>query len=185
MTAGHASIGSRALRLAAMLAVAAALGACASPAPRVPEGSLPLPLLRGWFDGEEVLYLTTDVSDAAVAREQQANFAPRLADALGPSPKRPGQPSAVDKVYAVTNFAQGSVFASAPQPVGPRSLDTAYTPLWRMLTVTWVAGRTPHTLTSQEQVLAAAEAGTVTIATTDVVLNCPIVHRGPHGSSLR
>ena len=185
MTAGHASIGSRPLRIAAALALVAALGGCALPAPPAAEGSVPLTLLRGWFDGDEVVYLTTDVSDAAVAREKQANFAPRLADALGRGPQRPGQPSAVDKVYAVTNFAQGSVFASAPQPVGPRSLDTVYTPLWRMVTVTWVAGSTPRTLTSQEQVLAAADAGAVTIGTTDVVLNCPIVHRGPQGSSLR
>lgn len=185
MTAGDTSIGSRPLRLAAALAIAAALGACASPTPRVAESALPLTLLRGWFDGEEVVYLTTDVSDAAVAREKQANFAPRLADALGRGPWRPGQPSAVDKVYAVTNFAQGSVFGSAPQPVGHRSLDTAYTPLWRMVTVTWVEGSTPRTLTSQEQVFAAADAGAVTIGTTDVVLNCPIVHRGPQGSSLR
>ena len=185
MTAGHASIGSRPLRIAAALALVAVLGGCASPAQRAAEGWLPLTPQRGWFDGEEVVYVTTDVSDAAVAREKRANFAPRLADALRRGPQRPGQPSAVDPVYAVTNFTQGSIFASAPQPVGHRNLDTVYTPLWRMVTVTWVAGSTPRTLTSQEQVLAAADAGAVTIGTTEVVLNCPIVHRGPQGSILR
>lgn len=115
------------------------------------------------------------MSDAAVAKDKQANFAHRLATAL---PRAAGPASAVDKVYAVTNFKQASVFASAPQLMGHLSQDNAYRPLWRMVTVTWAAGSTPKTLTSEEQVLAAADAGAVRLGTTDVVLNCPIVQRG-------
>ena len=78
-----------------------------------------LPLQQGWFDGEEVFYVTTDVSDAEVAAGKRANHVhvPRLADALPAEPRRPGQRSAVDKFYAVTNFERGSVFASAPGPL--------------------------------------------------------------------
>ena len=47
-----------------------------------------------------------------------------------------------------------------------------------MVTVTWVAGRTPRPLKSQEQVLAAADNGDVKLSMTTVVLNCPIVQRG-------
>ena len=140
-----------------------------------------MPLLQGWFENEVVFYVTTDVSDAQVAKDKQANFAPRLADALPRGPQRPGQPSSTDKVYAVTNFKQASIFASAPQPMGHLNRDLAYSPLWRMVTVTWAAGRTPRMLTSEDQVLAAAEAGSVRIEATDVVLNCPIVHRGAKG----
>ncbi|MDP3824755.1 MAG: hypothetical protein Q8R33_25055 [Burkholderiales bacterium] len=168
-------------RLAAMLALVCCLGACASPAPRVAEGSLQLPLQQGWFEGEVVFYVTTDVSDSQVAKDKQANFAPRLAEALPHGPQRAGQPSSVDKVYAVTNFKQASIFASAPLPMGHLNHDKAYSPLWRMVTVTWMAGRVPRLLTSEEQVLAAAEAGSVRIEITDVVLNCPIVHRGARG----
>lgn len=168
-------------RFAAALAVATWLGGCASPAPRAIQGTLQLPLLQGWFDGEVVFYITTDVSDAQVAREKQANFAPRLTEALPRRPQRPGQPSPVDRVYAVTNFKQPSIFASAPQPMGYLNQDKAYSPLWRMVTVTWVEGRAPWPLKSEEQVLAAVEAGAVRIETTDVVLNCPIVHRGAKG----
>jgi hypothetical protein len=50
-----------------------------------------------------------------------------------------------------------------------------------MVTLTWVEGRVPRRLTSEQQVLAAVEAGAVRIETTDVVLNCPIVHRGAKG----
>ena len=61
----------------------------------------------GWFEGEEVFYITTDVSHADVAEAKGANFAPRLADALPAGPPVPGRRSSVDKVYAVTNFKQG------------------------------------------------------------------------------
>ena len=47
----------------------------------IPSG-ITLPLLRGWFEGHEVLYITTDVSSAGIAQAKGANFSPRLADAL-------------------------------------------------------------------------------------------------------
>jgi hypothetical protein len=164
-----------------MLAAAAAVG-CASPVPERPAASVLLPLQRAWFDGEAVFYVTTDVSDADVAREKKANFAPRLADALPLAALQPGQAVAFDKVYAVTNFKQPSIFASAPLPMGPANRDRAYSPLWRMVKVTWSAGRTPRELTSEEQVLAAAEAGAVALNVTSVIVNCPVVHRGGQGA---
>ncbi len=154
------------------------MAGCASTQAPLASPLVQLPLLQGWFDGEEVFYVTTDVSDAAVAAAKHANHVPRLADAVPAAPRQPGQRSAVDKVYAVTNFEQASIFASAPGPVGALNRDAAYSPLWQMVTVTWGAGRAPRTLKSQEQVLAAADAGDVTLLTTPVVLNCPIVQRG-------
>jgi hypothetical protein len=166
--------GSRAL----LTVLAAALAGCAS----TPPESVQLPLLRGWFEGAPVFYVTTDVSDAQVARDKKANHAPRLAAALPPrGAPAPGVAVAFDKVYAVTNFAQGSIFASIPQPIGPGSRDRAYSPIWRMVTVTWNPGHGPRLLTSEEQVLAASDAGAVRLGLTDVLLNCPIVHLGAKG----
>lgn len=145
-------------------------------------GQVVLPVLSGWFEGEEVFYITTDVSHADVAESKGANFAPRLAAALPAGKPEPGRPSSVDKVYAVTNFKQASVFASAPFPMGSASRDTAYSPLWQMVKVSWAAGRQPQTLRSEEDVLAAAESGAVVLEPTRVVLNCAIVHRGPKGA---
>lgn len=156
--------------------------ACSTvPAP-ADTGLAAMPVLRGWVDGEEVFYLTTDISHADVAEAKGANFAPRLADALPTGPAVPGRRSSVDKVYAVTNFEQGSIFASAPFPMGSASRETAYSPLWQMVKVTWAAGKTPHTLKSEEAVLAAVDSGAVTLEPTKVVLNCPIVHRGSRGA---
>ena len=165
--------------------LAAALSGCstATLAPNTQGAglSLTMPVLRGWFDGEEVLYLTTDISRADVALDKGANFAPRLAAALSGGAAVPGRASSADKVYVVTNFEQGSVFASAPLPVGPGSRDTAYTPLWQMVMVSWRAGPSPRPLKSQEEVLDAAEKGWVQLQPTPVVLNCPIVQRGGQG----
>ena len=144
-----------------------------------------MPLEQGWFEGKTVFYITTDVSDAGVAKDKRSNFAPRLAHALLPEPidkaARP-RPSSVDKVYAFTNFAQGNVFASAPNPMGYQSRESAYTPLWLMMTVTWKAGVAPRALTSEEAVLDATEKGWVVVASTGVIVNCPIVHRGADGA---
>jgi hypothetical protein len=139
-----------------------------------------LPLLQGWFEGQAVFYVTTEVSDADVARAKQATFAPRLAYAL-PALPHAGAPNATDKVYGTVNFDQGSVFASAPSPLDHRNTDTAYSPLWQLVKVEWQAGTTPRTLKSEEEVLLAQDKGWVTLTPTRVVLNCPIVHRGTLG----
>ena len=93
--------------IAATALAALLMGACASPAPPPQRAVANLPLLQGWYEGKVVFYITTDVSDAGVAQEKGANFAPRLAYAL---------PAA---------GTQSAVFASAPNPVGPLSRDVA------------------------------------------------------------
>jgi hypothetical protein len=155
--------------LAAVL-VAGLLAGCAS-------AVLP-PLKTGWYDGGVVRYITTESSDPVVARAQGVTWAPRLAHSLlSGAARETGQRSALDKVYAITNAVQPSVFASAPSPVGPTSTDTSYTPLWQMVTVQWRPGHRPRELQSEEQVLAAQQAGEVVLQVTDVVLNCPILQR--------
>lgn len=155
------------------------LGCALAPTPKTAL-SVSLPLSPGWFDGQPVFYITTEVSDAAVAREKGAIFTPRLADALPVAGS--GQRNPTDRVYAVMNFDQAPVFASAPLPVGPDNRDEAYTPLWQMVMVSWRAGATPRALRSQEEVLAASEARQLDLTLTRVVLNCAIVHRGERGS---
>ena len=161
--------------IAATALAALLVGACASPAPPPQRAVANLPVLQGWYEGKVVFYITTDVSDAGVAHEKGANFAPRLAYALPASGTQVAGRSSVDKVYAVTNFAQPAVFASAPNPVGPLSRDTAYSPLWQMVKVTWSGSASAYALKSEEAVLDAQEKGLVTLQPTPVVLNCPII----------
>jgi hypothetical protein len=130
-----------------------------------------LPLLSGWYDGEAVFYITTDVSQQEMARAAGANYVPRMRHAL--RAPEPGQPTAVDRVYKFANFEQGSVFPSAPQPEA--DADAEYTPIWVVYLVTWLPGSTPHLLRSEQEVADAEQKKLVRIAATDVVVNCPIL----------
>ena len=132
-----------------------------------------LPLVAGWFEGRAVQYVTTDVSDPVAAVEMGANYVPRLANALKQA--EPGKPGAVERIYRVANFIQGSVLPSIPIPAGAGNRNRNYSPLWQVSMVTWVAGATPHLLRAEEEILDAEDKGQVTIARTDIVVNCPVI----------
>ena len=136
-----------------------------------------MPLVPGWFNGKPALYVSTDASDAGVALAMGANYVPALANALT------ANPPAVDDIYAVTNFKQSNILPSAPSPTGPKNTSQAYTPLWQVSTVTWIAGATPKVLKSEAEVRAAETARLVIVSKTNIVVNCPIVFT-PDGGRL-
>ncbi len=133
------------------------------------------PVVSGWYEGRVVQYITTDVSDKEIAKKMGVNFVPRLADAIPPLPHMPGQPSSVERIYSFTNFKQGGVLPSIPEPTGADSTNKNYSPLWHMHAVTWLPGHEPRVLRSEEEVLAAADKGEVTIRETNIVINCPVI----------
>ena len=142
------------------------------------KGTATLPIIFCWFKGQPALYIQTDASDPTVALQQGVNYVSILANAIN------ANPGAVDDIYVVTNYKQGNVIPSAPIPAGPGNTNPNYSPLWQVSTVTWKAGATtPHTLKSEEEVLAAARAGFVTITKTNIVVNCPVVFT-PSGGQL-
>lgn len=134
-----------------------------------------LPLVSGWYEGRVVQYITTDVSDKDAAKRMGANYVPRLAYALPAQPRVPGQPSAVERIYSFTNFKQGGVLPSIPEPTGADSTNQNYSPLWQVHTVTWLPGQQARVLRSEEEVLAAADKGQVAIKPTNIVVNCPVL----------
>ncbi|MBI4910246.1 MAG: hypothetical protein HY820_41895 [Acidobacteria bacterium] len=133
-----------------------------------------LPVTVGWFNGQPCFYISTDASDADVAAALKANFTPELANAA---------PNASKVIYAVTNFTQGNIVPSTAMPAGPTNTDRGYSPLWQVSMVTWNAGSTPAILRSESEVLAMQSAGRVTIARTNIVVNCPILYT-PQGGVL-
>ena len=134
------------------------------------KGTATFPIVFCWFKGKPALYIQTDASDPTVALQQDVNYVPLLTNAIS------ANPSAVDDIYVVTNYKQGNVIPSAPIPAGPKNTNPNYSPLWQVSTVTWKAGgTTPHTLKSEEEVLAAARAGFVTVTKTNIVVNCPVI----------
>ena len=133
------------------------------------------PDTSGYFDGQRSEYLSTDTSDKATAELNHLNYVPRLTSAANTN--------AVDDIY-ITNAKQPNVLPSSPRPAGSGNTDPSYTPLWQVSQVTWVQGAQAETLTSEKAILAAQASGLVTIAKTNVVINCPVVYT-PSGGELQ
>ncbi|MDP3845901.1 MAG: hypothetical protein Q8R10_05690 [Pseudomonas sp.] len=135
-----------------------------------------LPLLPGWYDGQLVYYITTDISDAPMAAKMQANYVPRLANALPDAPG-PFPLATFDRVYKFVDGSQPSVLPSIPLPLGAGNQDPAYSPLWHVYEVRWLRG--PHTeLRSADALLQAQEEGRVSVRPTGIIANCPVVRVG-------
>jgi hypothetical protein len=121
------------------------------------------PAFHGFYDGHKDTFLSTDVSDAAQAKEMHVNFSASLTRVpMGAS----------DDIYLFVGTAaagQLPVFGSEPG-------EKDYTPLWHENLITWKAGMTPTMLKSDTAVAAAVKAGKVTERATHIILNCPIVH---------
>jgi hypothetical protein len=131
-------------------------------------------------DGRRVEYVTTDISDPAMAQALGVNLVPRLAQAL----PAPGRPSLVERVYKFTDDSQITVFQSAPSPTGLTHADSPYSPLWRMVLVRWNKPAMARELKSEEQVLSASDAQELSLQITDIVVNCPIT-RSVDGQAIR
>jgi len=80
----------------------------------------------------------------------------------------------VDDIFVFTNFSQGNVLASSPNPAGPGNTDTDYTPLWQVNLVTWIKGR-PTVLTSQGDISIAAQNGFVSVQKTPIIVECSVI----------
>jgi hypothetical protein len=156
------------------------LTACASSSFDVGRTETVLPLSRAWIDGRIVEYVTTDISDLAMAKMIGANYVPRLSEAVGASSGK----SLVERVYKFPKQEQISVFQSAPSPVGAENQDRNYSPLWRVVLVNWTNPAAVHELKSEEEVLAAEEKKEVNLEITGIVVNCPIT-RTQGGQTLR
>jgi len=150
----------------------AAAGQSASAAPDVPaqpkaahssaiarsplHGQVPV---TGFFRGHHVRYL--DLGPVALAKRADGSYI-----------------SDVDPLWHVTNGTprQHNIIDNIP---GLNTPDD-YTPLWRVVLVTWTPGRTPHLLRSAKEVAHEAAEGDVRLVTTDTVVNCPVL--GHHQS---
>lgn len=146
-----------------------------------------LPIVTGWFNGQPVQYIQTEASDAGVATGQKVNYVPGLANAVTATSGVFATGQAVDDIYVFTNGVsagpQANVLPSAPMPAGATNTSSAYTPLWRVSTVTWNVPANATTLTSEAAIFAARTAGTVTITQTGIIVNCSVVS-SPTGGTL-
>lgn len=141
-----------------------------------PVSRIELPLLPGWYNERLVYYITTDISDAPMAAMMQANYVPRLANALPDAPG-PFPLATFDRVYKFVDGSQPSILPSIPLPLGAENQDPAYSPLWHIYEVRWLRG--PHVeLRSAEALLQAEEEGRVSLRASGIIANCPVVRVG-------
>jgi hypothetical protein len=133
------------------------------------------PMIPALANGQMVETLATDSSDPATAAALGVNLAPPLAGAIGVG--------ATSARYQVTNFRQPDVLSQVPQPVGPGNSNPNYSPLWQVVRVTWNSGTRPSVLQSEAEVLAKRQAGQVTLQSTGIVIDGPVVST-PSGGSI-
>lgn len=156
------------------------LTACASQHVNAERTEAVLPLNHAWVDGLRVEYITTDISDAPMAKMAGVNYVPRLADAI----PHGGSKSILERVYKFPGGEQISIFQSAPKPTGAANSDQNYSPLWRLVLVHWIHQEKVHELKSEAELQAAEDSGDVSLQTTAIVVNCPVI-RGADQQTLK
>jgi len=143
------------------------------------ETNLPvtLPLTRGYVNGNEVFYISTEASDKDLADHLtnitgfRVVYAPSLARA----------PTALANIYVFENGIEGEgPLGYQPNVADSQPGDARYSPLWRIILVNWNEGAStygvaPTELKSEEEITAAASEGKLTIEPTNMVVNCPFV----------
>ena len=132
-----------------------------------------IPLVMGYADGNEVFYITTEASHKEVADHltDLLGFSVTYAPAIKNTPK-----DALANIYEFTNGVQGPGPAGfQPNVADSQPGDPEYSPAWAVQHVTWTDDSAARELTSEDEILAAHEAGELTIEATGVVVNCPFI----------
>lgn len=140
-----------------------------------------LPLTRGYVNGNEVFYISTEASDKDLAEHLTDVTGSRVAytPALAKTPA-----GSLANIYAFSNGVVGpGPLGFQPNVADSQPGDVKYSPLWRINVVQWQNGTTPRELKSEQEILQASAAGQVKVTFTDMVVNCPFVQW--HGGSLQ
>ena len=144
--------------------------------------SLPvtLPLTKGYVNGSEVFYISTEASDKDLAAHLTNTTGARVAYA----PSLANVPAAsLSNIYAFENGIKGSgPLGFQPNVADSQPGDNHYSPLWRINYVYWKQGVAPTELKSQQDILTAQHDGKLTITPTQMVVNCPFVKWQDGGS---
>ena len=131
------------------------------------------PLVTGFYNGSEVLFIHTEASDPDVAGMLTEMMGPQvmLVPALAKAPEL-----LLANVYVFTNGVQGmGPFGFQPDVFDSIPGEESYRPLRTVNLVTWQEGVTTRELRSVEEIQTADTAGEVTITQPGVVVNMPIL----------
>jgi hypothetical protein len=132
-----------------------------------------VPLMKGYENGNEIFFIATDASDNQTAAQItnatgfKVNFAPLLA-------RTPEE--ARGQAYVFENGIEGEGPLGFQLPVlNARPGQEGYSPLLQINLVRWTEGGQPTELRSEQDIIAASNAGQLTITETGIVVNHPAV----------
>jgi hypothetical protein len=132
-----------------------------------------LPLTRGFVDGFEVFYISTEASDQELADHLTKVTGSRVvfAPALQRTPE-----GSLANIYAFANGIKGTgPLGFQPNVADSQPGDAKYSPLWKVNMVEWGQGVTPRELRSEADILSAQDNNELTITPTKLIVNCPFV----------
>ncbi len=132
-----------------------------------------VPPVKGYYAGEEILFIHTEASDPDVANMLTMMMGPQvvLMPRLAETPE-----SLLANLYVFTNGLQGGgPFGFQPDVFDAVPGDEGYSPLRAINLVAWEEGVTPRELRTVEEVKAAESKGEVTIKRPGIVVNMPVL----------
>jgi hypothetical protein len=145
--------------------------ACAPQGEDMPTAALPAG--KAFADGKEIYFVHTEASDGEIAElltnmmDSPVLFTPGLAD----TPE-----TALAEVYVFDNGLEGMGPLGYQADVFDNPPGTPdYSPLRRLNVVSWADPAQARQLTSEDEIMAAKEAGEVSILQPGVVINMPFV----------
>jgi hypothetical protein len=133
----------------------------------------PPPLVGGFYDGDDVNYLLTDVSveEEAKGLSEATGYPVAFVPSLGDVPD-----NSTANLYLFMNGVKGlNPFGFQANVLDSVPGDPEYSPLWRVQAVTWKDEAAARELRSEDEVLDAEKAGEVTVEETPLVKNSPVV----------
>jgi hypothetical protein len=119
---------------------------------------------QAFYDGHKDTIFNLDVSNRAEAAMDHINYAPDLNLV----------PLRTPEIYFVVGAAAPGQLAVLGSEPGEKD----YTPIWREVHVTFMAGQTPTLLKSDTQIESLMKKGKLTEKPTSTRLNCPVIKVG-------
>lgn len=145
----------------------------AAPQTAMQSASMVVPPVKGFYKGQEILFIHTEASDAQVASMLTMMMGSPVL--VVPSLKEIPAASLSD-VFVFTNGVKGGgPFGFQPDVFSSTPGDKDYTPLRAVRLVSWKEGVTARELKSVDGIKEAESQGQLTIAQPGAVVNMPMV----------
>lgn len=130
-----------------------------------------IPMHSGIYNNSTTYYIITDTNDQ--------NFSQKISEKQNwivntSLPLSNLKDSPIGTIYLFTNGLQGNgIYGSQEEIFSKTPQSPTYSPLNKVVEVTWKKGQNPETLHSENEVMKAKEGGRIELKDTDVILDSP------------